>query len=231
MIDVLAFASQKHSAIYPVYLDNSEKLKVYMRIIRFVLVCLSILAIQAKGYSQPGGAPGTEYEIGNVKVIGAEHSDENSIIAVSGFRVGDKVRIPGNDIQRAIKSLWELQLFDDVRIQEGKTIGDVIILEIVVSEKARLTRYDFIGFKKGHLDDLKGKAGQHLLKGGIVTESAKQNVKNGIEGYYIEKGYLDAKAEIKELPDENLENGTKLEIRLNKGRRIKNRLIILGKNL
>lgn len=192
-----------------------------MRIIRFVLVCLSILAIQAKGYSQPGGAPGTEYEIGNVKVVGAEHSDENSIIAVSGFRVGDKIRIPGNDVQRAIKSLWELQLFDDVQIREKNIIGDVIVLEIAVVEKARLTRYDFIDIKKGHLDDLKGKASQYLLKGGIVTESAKQNVRNGVEGFYIEKGFLDAKAEIKELPDENLANGIKLEIRVNKGKRIK----------
>lgn len=190
-----------------------------MRIIRFVLICLSILAIHTQGYSQ--GPLGTEYEIGNVKVVGAEFSDENSIIAVSGFRVGDKIRVPGNEVQRAIKSLWDLQLFDDVQIKQGKLIGDVIMLEIVVRERPRLTRYDFFDVKKGHQDDLKSAVSTYLLKGGIVTDAAKQNVKNSIEQYYIEKGYLDAEADVKELPDDNLKNGTKLELRVNKGKRIK----------
>ncbi len=172
-------------------------------------------------YAQPGMGNFKQYEIGNIKVEGTEFTDENSVIAVSGFRVGDKIRVPGGEIQRAIKSLWDLQLYEDVQILMEQNVGDVVILLIKVVEKARLTRYDFFDIKKGQVDDLKGRVRPFLLKGGIVTDAAKQNVKNTIEQYYVEKGFLDAEAEVKELKDENLENGIKLELRVDKGKKIK----------
>ncbi len=199
-----------------------------MRMIRILL--LNILFILPFITTAQEGLEVKKYEIGNIKVEGAKYSDENSIIAVSGFRVGDKIRIPGGEIQRAIKSLWDLQLFEDVQILLDQNIGDVVILLIKVDEKPRLTRYDFFDIKKGHKDDLMGKVRPYLLKGGIVTSSAKQNVKNAIEGFYIDKGFLDAKADVKELKDGNLENGIKLELRVDKGKRIKIQDIVFEGN-
>lgn len=40
-------------------------------------------------YTKPG-----EFEIGAISVTGAEFSDDNAIISISGLVVGDKVRIP-----------------------------------------------------------------------------------------------------------------------------------------
>ena len=62
-----------------------------------------------------------DYEIGGIKVTGANFSDDNAIIAIAGLKVGDKIRIPGEDIFRAIKALWKLRLFTDLQIyQEGQ---------------------------------------------------------------------------------------------------------------
>ncbi len=200
-----------------------------MRMIRFILLAF-FLILPFINYAQEGLGNVKKYEIGNIKVEGTQHSDENSIIAVSGFRVGDKIRIPGGEVQRAIKALWDLQLFEDVQIYLEDNIGDVIILLIKVVEKPRLTRYDFFDVKKGHKDDLMGKVRPYLLKGGIVTASSKQNVKNAIEGYYINKGFLDAEAEVTEVPDASLDNGIKMELRVDKGKRIKIKDIVFKGN-
>ena len=86
-------------------------------------------------YAQP-----KDYEIGGIKVLGANFSDDNAIIGVSGLKVGDKIRIPGPDIQKAIKVLWRLRLFTDVQLIMEKTIGDVVFLELKVQERPRLAR-------------------------------------------------------------------------------------------
>ncbi len=171
-----------------------------------------------------------EYEIGNIKVKGAVFSDENTVIAVSGLVVGQKIKVPGTEIQRAIKALWELRLFTDVEIYISKKLGDVVIINIDVDEKRRLTRYDFMDAKKNHLDDLKSEARRFLLKGGVLTEDIKQNTQNILQKYYSDRGYLDCEVKLKEVQDENLENGVKLEIYIDRGNRIKIKDIVFTGN-
>ena len=74
------------------------------------------------------------YEIGNIKVIGADFSDEAAIISVSGLKVGQQVTIPGEQINSAMKAIWNLHLFKDLEIRKAKTIDDVVFLEIEVFE-------------------------------------------------------------------------------------------------
>ena len=83
-----------------------------------VLMCLTGFltpAIQAQVNDTPvvDYTAKKDYEIGGLKVTGANFSDENALLSIAGFKVGDKIRIPGGDIPRAIKSLWKLRLFTD----------------------------------------------------------------------------------------------------------------------
>ena len=84
-----------------------------------------------------------EYEIGGIKVTGTQYSDETAIIAVSGLKVGQKIKIGAgsSDIANAIKSLWKLRLFTDINIYKEKTIGEVIFLEISLKERPRFTKH------------------------------------------------------------------------------------------
>ena len=49
-------------------------------------------------YSNP-----QEYVIAAIEVEGAEFLDNNALISISGLKVGDKIRIPGDNITSAIK--------------------------------------------------------------------------------------------------------------------------------
>jgi outer membrane protein insertion porin family len=57
-----------------------------------------------------------DYEIGGIKVIGAQFTEQSAIIGVTGLQVGKKIKFPGPDVPKAIKSLWKLRLFDDVQV-------------------------------------------------------------------------------------------------------------------
>ncbi len=161
------------------------------------------------------------YEIGGIKVTGAEYSDDNAIISIAGLKVGDKVRLPGPDIQKAMKALWKLRLFTDIQIYKEKSIGSVVFLEIFVQERPRYTEHSFKNVKKSRHDDLNDIVRRHLLKGGIVTENAKMNVRTGIVDFFKEKGYLDAEVTITEEKDEKRANAVRLIFEVDKKDRVK----------
>lgn len=50
------------------------------------------------------------YEIGKITVTGTFNSDANAIIGVTGLKSGSKITVPGPEIQKAIRSLWNLKL-------------------------------------------------------------------------------------------------------------------------
>lgn len=162
-----------------------------------------------------------EYEIGGITVTGAFFSDENAIIGVSGLQVGDKVRIPGYDIPRALRNLWRLRLFTDVEIVQDKTIGDVIFLELRVMERPRLSRHSFRGVKQSFHDDLNEEVDKFLLRGGIVTENGKVNAAEAIREFFVEKGYLDTQVEVEEYTDTSRVNSVGLVFDVDRGDRVK----------
>lgn len=162
-----------------------------------------------------------EFEIGGVTVTGAEFSDDNAIISISGLQVGKKIRIPGNEIPKAIKALWKLRLFTDVQIIQQRTLGDVVFLEIIVQERPRLSRYSYRGAKKSQHTKLNEIVDLHLLKGGIVTDNVKVNASEAIEEFYQDKGFLDAQVTVEEIPDSSRVNSVRLVFDVDPGNRIK----------
>jgi outer membrane protein insertion porin family len=162
-----------------------------------------------------------DYEIGGIKVSGAKYSDPTALKSIAGFQVGDKIRIPGGDIPRALKALWRLRLFTDVQVIKEKTIGEIVFLELIVQERPRLSRHSFKGVKKSTHDDLNEEVNKHLVKGGIVTENVKVNAGEAIEDYFRGKGFLDADVNVDEIPDSSRVNAVRLVFNIDKGERIK----------
>ncbi|MBK7409590.1 MAG: outer membrane protein assembly factor BamA [Saprospirales bacterium] len=163
----------------------------------------------------------SDYEIGGIKISGAVFSDENALKSIAGFRVGDRIRIPGGDIPRAMKALWNLKLFTDIEILQEKTIGDIVFLEIRVKERPRLTSHSFRNIKKTNHDDINKLLEPTLVKGGIVTENTKVTCQKKIEKYFVEKGYLDAKVTVIEEPDSARINAVKLVFDADRGERVR----------
>lgn len=177
---------------------------------------LNLDKIQTYDYSQR-----QVYEIGGVTVNGAEDRDRNAIISIAGFKVGNKINIPGDDIPQAIRALWKLKLFEEVQIFQTKKVDNIIFLEIYLRERPTLSRYSFKGIKKSHHDDINEFLEGILTKGGIVTDDMKINSKNKIKEYYIEKGKLDVDVKVKEIEDKAKENTVRLVFDIDTKDRVK----------
>lgn len=161
------------------------------------------------------------YEIGAINITGAKYSDQNAIRTISGIKAGEKIQVPGPRISKAIRALMSLKLFSNVEVIKEKTIGEVIFLEIHVTERPRLLGWSFVGIKKSYHEDLNKKIEPYLLKGGIVTENNKINSTNAIEKFFIGKGYLDAKASATELDYDSTTNQTRLVFNVQRNSRVK----------
>lgn len=196
-------------------------------ILSLFLLAFSGLPAQTAFYSDTTQLPlfpyekAQEYKIGGVRVSGAQYTDAQALIAISGLRTGEQIRIPGPLITRAVQALWNLRLFTDVQIVQERQQGDEIFLEIIVKELPRYTRHSFSGVKKNKHEDLNNVINRYLQRGAILTENARVSVINGIKNYYADKGYLDASVSIKTTPDERSVNGVKMEVIIHPGRRVK----------
>lgn len=177
---------------------------------------LSTINYQILDYSAPH-----EYEIGGIIVTGVKDRDPNAIAGYAGLTVGKKVMIPGQDISGAIKSLWKIKLFTDVNILIDRTIGDIVFLEIRLKERPTLSKYAYKGVKKSTHEDLNDIVKDILIKGGIITDDVKILAANKIKEFYRKKGFLNAKVDIKDSPDEEKANSVKLIIDIKKNNRVK----------
>jgi len=168
-------------------------------------------------YSNPG-----QFTIGGVEIIGAENRDRNAIKSITGLREGETIEIPGDDIPNAIKALWRLRLFEEIEINQTKLEeGNIIFLEILITERPTLSRYAFRGVKKIYHDDLNEALEGVITKGSIVTGDMKDLASIKIKEYFIEKGFLDTDVIILEEDDETTDNGVKLIFEIEKNERLK----------
>ena len=194
-----------------------------------IQICSTLLigqtpAIKSVDYSQPA-----EFEIGEIKITGAETADQKTILSMAGFRRGDRIRIPGAETSRALKNLMRQGIFYDVQIFKEKVIGDVAILEIKVKERPRLGAHSFKGVKKSRHGDLNNAVKNYLIKGMIVTDHEKTNAANAIKNHLNEKGFADAEVMVHEAPNFS-GNSMRLVFNIEKGKKIKVAKIVLNGN-
>jgi outer membrane protein insertion porin family len=173
-------------------------------------------------------AKAKEYEVGGVKISGTKFLDERVLVTLTGLRVGDKIKVPGEDISKAIKTLWKQKLFTDVKIVTDKIEGEKIFLTIFVEERPRVSRYNIKGVKSSDVEELKKK--MEVRAGSIFTDNAKRTSIHQIRQYYIDKGYLNVRVEIKEKPDTILRNSVNVQYFVDKGPLVKIQAINIDGN-
>ena len=110
-----------------------------------------------------------ELEIGGVEVVGVYHSDPNAIKSVAGLKVGQIIKVPGQDITKAMRNLWKLRLFDDVQITQDKRIGNIVFLSIRLREQPRLAGWSYRGIPQSVHDDLNDVVEPFLIKGQVAS--------------------------------------------------------------
>lgn len=161
------------------------------------------------------------YEIGGIEVIGADYTDPNGIISVSGLNVGSTIKIPSEMISKAIRKLWKQGLFVDVNINIKNIVGDLVFLVINVKEYPRFARHGFVGIPKGQHDDANAAVKRFLQKGRAATQSMKMNAVQALKDVYVEKGFLDVKVNVKEEEDKILKNSIRWTFFINRGKKVR----------
>jgi len=171
----------------------------------------------------------TKYKIRNIKVVGNENFDENLLLSLSTLNTGDEVAIPGGDnFAKSIRKLMDQNYFSDVSIYLTDLVGKEIDVEINVTERPRLSKFNFLGVKKSDIDELSGKTG--LTPNRVVTDNMKITAVEGIKKYYAEKGFQDAKVTIKEKKDAARKNNLLLDFVVDKGPKVRINNINFGGN-
>ena len=160
-----------------------------------------------------------KYTIASTQVLGVDNLDHDAIRIVSGLTVGKQITIPGQDISKAIETLWAQKLFSDVQIGYDKIYKDEIFLVIKLVGRPKLNGYKFAGIRKGEEDNLKEII--DLTPGQTITESLLTNTRNIIKGYYNDKGFYNSKIDIAEKIDTSGFNLRNLVITIDKGERVK----------
>src|SRR5690349_9983432 len=150
-----------------------------------------------------------EYTIAGIEVKGINVLDKNAMISISGLKVGDKIKIPGDAITGAIRKIWKYGLVGDVSIEVSKIEGTNVYLNIVLAERSRLTAFYFTGINKtqesGLKEDLK------LIRGKIVNDAMVRNTELAVKKYFVKKGFLNTEVKIIQELD-TLNDGIKLQI-------------------
>ena len=160
-----------------------------------------------------------KYEIGGVVVEGAKYVDGSMLSLIAGWRVGETISIPGDEISNGIHKIWEQGLFEDVAVNATDFVGNKVFLQIAIKEKPRVSKFSFKGIKKSEADDIRNKI--NLSRGDIATEHLLTKTTRIIEGFYYDKGYLNVDIDIQQVPDTLRENYVDMIINIDKGQKVK----------
>ncbi len=160
-----------------------------------------------------------EYEIAEVTVSGIEFLQPQVLISMSGFKVGNTIKVPGDDITKAIDKFWDQGLFADVKITATKIEDGKIYLDIYLKEQPRLSRLIVDGLKKGETQDLMDAL--NVRTGSQVTKDLLNNTERIIKDHFIEKGFYNISVDIRQVKDTIRANSVQLYVNVNKNERIK----------
>jgi outer membrane protein assembly complex, YaeT protein len=204
----------------------------------FLCLIFSIVLLEAQaqiGLKSGGKAKKTapfitsnEYTIAGIVITGTQYLDEELLISISGLSRGDKIKLPNDPaIAKAIQNLWKQNLFSDIEINADRIQGDKIFLEIKITERPRLSKFNFKGVNDNEAKELKDKVG--LVKSRVITEATKQNAVENIKKFFSDKGYTSVEVDVLEKSDTSFVNTAILTFVVNKGIKVKvNQINIFG---
>lgn len=197
-----------------------------MKMIKHLLLIL-LLIISSNGFAQPVTVGGINvdyrnpktYEIGPIRVEGADNYDHNAIRLLAGLRQGQSITIPGEKITTAIKNLWKEELFSDVEIYAEDEVAGVVYLVIKLTPRPKLSRFRFVGVNKREADKIREEIS--LFSGKTITENLVFATENRIRGYFREKGHYSVGVNIERTIDTLMNNSEVFIIRVNKGKKVR----------
>jgi len=174
--------------------------------------------------------------IGGIQVEGVKNFDQRLLVGLSGLSVGQTVKIPGEDITKAIRRFWRNGLFANVSVKvdsivrsTGGGAPDSAYLHILLTQRPRISQITYHGVKKSEREDLEEKLG--LVKENQLTPNMLDRAQILARRYFDEKGYKNAELIIKQHDDVSQPDKIALDVYVDKKSKVKiHRIYIFGNN-
>lgn len=182
---------------------------------------LSVFTLQAQ---QKELDSGKKYTINNITVSGAQSFNEQTVIAFTGLKKGDRIYIPGEKLSQVTKKLWEQNLFSDIAFYVTNIEGDEVDLELYIVELPKMHEVTITGKgirkakKKEIIKD------NDLKPGAKITKNLVTTTKNYITNKYKKDGFYNTDVTISTTPfldSTGVEISKNLTIAVDKGKRVK----------
>ncbi len=158
----------------------------------------------------------SSFTIKNIKIIGKTKYDPVFISNLSCLYPGDKIEIPGKEIDNAIKKLWDTNLFKTISIYKKNTNPknkNEIDLFFDLEDSIKVNQINLEGNGKTQFETIK-----KIHSGDKISDHLIQSIHNEIEDYYLKKGYKDISIK-KEFISTKKENENILNIHVYKGKK------------
>ncbi|WP_303312410.1 outer membrane protein assembly factor BamA [Hymenobacter sp. BT730] len=182
------------------------------------LLAYSWLATPAFAQNAPAAPEPQRYQVGGITFTGTRYLDPNTLVGITGLKIGDPVSIPGEEIGKAIRKLWDQGIVGDVSVGIDRIEGTRVFLVFDVKERPRLSNFVFTGIGKTQADDVKAKI--KLIRGKVVTDALLSNTREQVRKFFTNKGFLNAKVDVTQRPDSTLPNSVVLVFAVNRGARV-----------
>ncbi|KAA3613913.1 MAG: outer membrane protein assembly factor BamA [Calditrichaeota bacterium] len=177
-----------------------------------IIFILFLFLLPALVFSQGG----QKAEVLSFVIEGNKTTDEGLIKFTAGFSEGSK--IGGDDIQNAIRQLWDLGMFSDIQFYIDKEIGNGLYLRLKIQEFPHLEKVQLQGNKKIKSKDLKKKI--DFYPGQMLGPAKINQMRRKILDLYKEKGYLLAKVESSSTPSEKRTNNIVVKFKIKEGNKV-----------
>jgi len=175
-------------------------------------------------YNQP-----KNYIIGGIKVSGIKYLRPEQVLSLTGFTIGDSIKIPSEEVSSIIKRIWMARFFSDVSLYIDSTIKDTAYLNLFLKERPRVSRWEFSGVKTVERSDLTEKL--KLRRGGELSDYIVNSTSEIIRKYYVEKGFLQTVVSIRQEQDSTINNAVKVTFVVDRKMKVKIKKIIFEGNI
>ena len=194
-----------------------------MRILKVlaVLVLLSSMSLNAQtkkpvvDYNTP-----KTYVIGDIRVEGTKYLSPERVVSLTGLEKGMEITVPSEEISSVIKRITMQRYFSDVSFNiDSVWTKDTITLGIHLSERPRVSKWDFSGIRNGEKKDLMERL--KLKRGGELSEYGMKSSVDIIKRFFKEKGFLKTDVKVIQQTDTVIKNAVRVTFKITKGPKVK----------
>jgi len=160
-----------------------------------------------------------KYILADLDVKGNKLISKEQIISITGLMLGEEVTIPGDDFSSIIKRLFQQRFFSGVDVVIDSLRRDSVYISINLTERPRVTSWDYTGIKKGERSDLDERL--KLRRRFELSEPVIKASCDIIKRYYMEKGFLNVKVTSSQMTDTIIPNAVKVYFNVDRGDKVR----------